>query len=100
MRPSRPSVGRCESLASRVIRLKASAEKEKAMAEFRWGHCKNCKYFGSPSQVPVATEEARCLEPRLSKFELKVFGACGCNAFELRSGLPSEAEQAPMHVIP
>lgn len=57
------------------------------MAEKNWGNCKNCKHFGSHARQPDAAEAARCNQPQLSKFELRVFGAAGCNAFELRPGL-------------
>ncbi len=63
------------------------------MAEGNWGNCKNCRYFGSKSQKPDATEAARCMQPTLSNFELKVYGASGCNAFELRAGLAEPVEQ-------
>jgi hypothetical protein len=58
-----------------------------------WGHCKNCKYFASPADVPLGDEEARCLQPELSKYSLTVFGSCGCHGFDLRSGLPASVEQ-------
>ncbi|MFZ5469115.1 MAG: hypothetical protein ACOZIN_06700 [Myxococcota bacterium] len=63
------------------------------MAEKTWGHCKHCRYFASHSKVPLSNEEARCLQPVLGKFDLRVFGASGCNGFELREGLPSSVEQ-------
>ncbi len=63
------------------------------MANNNWGHCQNCRYFGSPARVPVATEEARCLQPQLAKYELKVFGASGCRAFELREGVSRSLEE-------
>jgi hypothetical protein len=65
------------------------------MAEKNWGHCKNCKHFGSHARQPDAAEAARCNQPQLTKFELRVFGASGCNAFELRAGLGEEAEAHP-----
>jgi hypothetical protein len=58
-----------------------------------WGHCKNCKYFASPADIPLGDEEAQCLHPELSRYSLAVFGACGCNVFELRAGLPASVEQ-------
>lgn len=63
------------------------------MAERKWGHCKHCKYFSSPANVPLDAEEARCLHPELSQYELTVFGASGCNGFELRKGIPAGVEQ-------
>jgi hypothetical protein len=59
----------------------------------RWGHCRSCRYFGSPAHVPLGTEEALCKQPELSKFELTIFGASGCNGWELRPGLPPEIEE-------
>jgi len=38
-------------------------------------------------------EEAGCNEPKLKKLELRVFGASGCNAFQLREGLSVELER-------
>lgn len=69
------------------------------MAEKNWGHCKHCRYFASRSKVPLGNEEARCLQPELSRFELRVFGASGCSAFELRQGLDSSVEQPVGHLI-
>jgi hypothetical protein len=63
------------------------------MADQKWGHCKHCKYFASPARIPLDAEEARCLHPVLSKYELEVFGASGCSGFELRPGLPADVEQ-------
>ena len=63
------------------------------MKDAKWGHCKNCKYFGSPADVPLEDEEARCLQGELARYSLTVFGACGCNAFELRVGIPLTSEQ-------
>jgi hypothetical protein len=45
--------------------------------------------------VPLDSEEARCANPELSKFELTVFGANGCNEWELRAGLGREVEEQP-----
>lgn len=64
------------------------------MAEAGWGHCQHCKYFASPARVPLVEEQARCQQPTLSRFELMVFGASGCNAFELRQGVAESTEQA------
>jgi len=63
------------------------------MANKQWGHCRNCRFFASPAKVPALSEEARCMQPQLSQFELTVFGANGCNGWELRPGLTAEAEQ-------
>jgi len=65
------------------------------MADGRWGHCRTCRFFGSPAHLPLGTEEARCKQPELSKFELTVFGANGCNAWDLRAGLPAQIEDRP-----
>lgn len=58
-----------------------------------WGHCQHCRFFDSPAQAPLGTEEARCRQPQHAQFDLIVFGACGCTAFELRAGLPADVEQ-------
>ena len=58
-----------------------------------WGHCKDCRYFASPASAPLEYEEAACQEPSFAKSELRVFGASGCNRFELRRGVP-EAPRA------
>jgi hypothetical protein len=59
----------------------------------KWGHCRNCRFFASPARVPFGSEEARCEQPTLSKFRLTVYGSCGCNAWELRMGLPETVEE-------
>jgi len=63
------------------------------MTNGNWGHCNHCKHFGSPAQAPLGGEEAACREPRLAKFQLRVFGACGCNRFALRPGISEAAEK-------
>ncbi|MBN1205390.1 MAG: hypothetical protein JXB05_10745 [Myxococcaceae bacterium] len=68
------------------------------MTDRNWGHCQHCRYFASPARIPVGSEEARCLQPELSRFELKVFGSCGCRAFELRAGLAKELEEPISHI--
>lgn len=65
------------------------------MADGKWGHCRTCRFFGSPAAVPLASEEARCMHKELSKFELEVFGASGCNGWELRPGVSEEVEEQP-----
>jgi hypothetical protein len=65
------------------------------MVNAKWGHCRTCRFFGSPARVPLEAEEARCLHKKLAKFELTVFGASGCSGWELRSGLAKQAEQQP-----
>lgn len=65
------------------------------MDDGRWGHCRSCRFFSSPARVPLDSEEARCANPELSKFELTVFGANGCNEWELRAGLGREVEEQP-----
>jgi hypothetical protein len=32
----------------------------------------------------------------LEKFELAVFGTCGCNGWEVRAGLPESIEEQPV----
>ncbi|HLV60195.1 MAG TPA: hypothetical protein VKY51_02200 [Fredinandcohnia sp.] len=56
----------------------------------RWGNCKSCRYFASPSHVPMAAEQAKCLHPVHSKYDLVVLGMCGCTGWELRPGLSEE----------
>jgi hypothetical protein len=63
-----------------------------------WGHCKNCKHFGSPAAIPLGDEEARCHHHVLARFELSVFGSSGCNAFTLRAGLSADVERAQPNV--
>ena len=65
------------------------------MDDGRWGHCRSCKFFASPARVPLGSEEARCAHTELSKFELTVFGANGCNGWELRAGLGQQVEEQP-----
>jgi hypothetical protein len=64
------------------------------MSDGAWGHCLHCKHFASPSRMPLEDEEAACQHPELSRFELRVFGASGCNGFDLRPGL-AESEERP-----
>ncbi len=68
------------------------------MANGQWGHCQHCRYFASPARVPLVEEEARCAQPTLAKFELLVFGANGCNGFELRPGLAETIERPDLVV--
>jgi hypothetical protein len=65
-----------------------------------WGHCKHCKHFGSPAQIPLSNEEARCQHPSLSRYDLVVFGASGCSQFELRQGLERGVEAMRTHIEP
>jgi hypothetical protein len=65
------------------------------MADKHWGNCKNCRYFSSRAAQPEADERARCMQPELQDFDLIVFGASGCNAFELRVGLTEESSEQP-----
>lgn len=69
------------------------------MAQKQWGHCMHCKFFASKARQPMGSEEARCVQPVLSKYELRVFGSCGCTGFELRPGLPADVEQPAMPII-
>jgi hypothetical protein len=66
--------------------------KEVAMADRNWGHCQHCKHFGSLAKVPLPNEEASCRQPSLAKFQLLVFGASGCNAFEKRPEMAEPVE--------
>jgi hypothetical protein len=65
------------------------------MNDGKWGHCRSCKFFGSPARVPLSSEEARCGHPELSKYHLTIFGASGCSGWELRPGLPKQIEDQP-----
>ena len=60
------------------------------MRNGQWGHCKHCKFFGSPAAVPMGAEEAACQHPVLAGFELRVYGSNGCRGWELRAGLSSD----------
>jgi hypothetical protein len=75
---------------------KGRLERRAAMDDKHWGHCRTCKFFGSPAHVPLDSEEARCQQPKLAKFQLAVFGASGCNAWELRRGFSAEIEERPV----
>ena len=68
------------------------------MPNSHWGHCQHCKYFASPARMPLPNEEARCMQPELARFELKVFGASGCKGFELRPGLAPEVEEPSLRL--
>ena len=68
------------------------------MSDRHWGHCQHCTYFASLARIPLPNEEARCLQPELSRYELKVFGASGCRAFELRAGLDRDVEEPAPHI--
>jgi len=63
------------------------------MVDHQWGHCKHCKHFSSPARRPLDNEEAACREPTLAEYELRVFGAAGCNHFELRAGIAASTER-------
>lgn len=65
------------------------------MENEQWGHCRTCRFFGSPARVPLGSEEARCTNAQLSKFQLTIFGSNGCTAWELRQGLNKQAEMQP-----
>lgn len=70
------------------------------MIDRHWGHCQHCKYFESLARLPLPNEEARCSQPELSRYELRVFGASGCAVFELRPGLDREVEEPAPHITP
>lgn len=57
-----------------------------------WGHCMHCKHFGSPAEMPLATEEAYCQHVDHARLRLTVFGTNGCTGFALRDGLSPEVE--------
>ena len=63
------------------------------MGDKNWGHCNHCKFFESPARAPLGGEEARCLHPVMGKHDLRVFGACGCDLFDLRPGFSSDVER-------
>jgi len=63
------------------------------MEDGKWGHCRSCRYFGSPAPVPMGTEEARCQQSELERFALTVYGSNGCNAWQLRPGLSEHVEE-------
>lgn len=71
---------------------------QKKATNQNWGHCQHCKHFASPARAPLPAEEARCLQPELGKYELIVFGASGCRAFELRPGFQASIEEPPEHI--
>jgi hypothetical protein len=73
--------------------------KEAFMSDRVWGHCQHCKHFGSPARIPIGNEEAACQHPTLVKYQLLVFGAGGCNCFELRPGLAETDEQPTSDLI-
>ncbi len=62
------------------------------MSEPRWGHCRLCKHFASAARLPLDADEAACTQPMLSRYQLRTFGACGCNAFEMRAGIALSRE--------
>ncbi|MET0405558.1 MAG: hypothetical protein ABW123_24280 [Cystobacter sp.] len=62
------------------------------MAEHDRGHCKDCRYFNSPSARPEGGERAQCRQPELEQFALEVAGDCGCNAFEARAEASSSRD--------
>jgi len=59
----------------------------------RWGNCRTCRYFASPSSAPTSAEQARCLHPVHAKLDLVVLGACGCSGWELRPGLTQQQQE-------
>ncbi|MCY1000820.1 hypothetical protein OWM54_27085 [Myxococcus sp. MISCRS1] len=65
------------------------------MAEGTWGNCKGCRYFASDKPNPSDNETQRCMQASLRKFDLKVSGASGCNAYEARVGVGSQPQQEP-----
>lgn len=67
------------------------------MSNENWGHCKNCKHFGSPAARPLEAEEARCEAPKLAPFNLRIYGSNGCNQWALRPGLADPDAQRRAH---
>lgn len=67
------------------------------MPDSRWGNCKSCKYFASPSHVPMEAERAKCLHPVHAPLDLVVLGVAGCRGWDLRPGLAEEnlADEQP-----
>jgi hypothetical protein len=63
------------------------------MADTQWGHCKACKFFGSPAPQPLSSEEAACRHPTLAKFQLRIYGSNGCSGWALRPGLAPDADR-------
>jgi hypothetical protein len=62
------------------------------MENSTWGHCKHCRFFGSPALQPMGAEEANCEHPILGRYGLRIYGSNGCRGFELRAGLPENVE--------
>ena len=65
-----------------------------------WGHCMHCKFFGSPAELPLATEEAYCQNAELARLRLTVFGTNGCTGFELRDGVSVQREHPGRLTVP
>ena len=84
-------------LLARPAQQRRVEEEVGHMAEGEWGHCRHCRFFASPARLPLGDEEAACEHPTLSQFHLRVFGASGCDGYELRPGLAAreEGEERP-----
>jgi hypothetical protein len=56
------------------------------MKDRAWGHCQDCRFFAKPEPVRRLDGHAGayCQHPVLSKYQLFVYGAGGCNGFDLR----------------
>ena len=62
------------------------------MADSKWGKCKGCRFFDSHSaSAEDDTGVAKCTQPELADFDLKVSDDSGCNAFEARVGIYNPA---------
>lgn len=70
------------------------------MADNKWGKCKGCRFFESHSAggEEDSSAIAKCTQPELADFDLRVSADSGCNAFEARVGVhnPAQVEAAPM----
>ncbi|MFO7155559.1 MAG: hypothetical protein DIU72_002935 [Pseudomonadota bacterium] len=66
----------------------------------RWGPCRTCRYFASPSNAPEDEDRARCLHPVHSRLDLVVTGASGCTGWELRPGLAREQAESELQEQP
>jgi hypothetical protein len=60
------------------------------MAESEWGECKDCKWWQIEPGADVAnTTMGLCIDESLERFNLRVSGNSGCNAF--MPGRPARA---------
>jgi hypothetical protein len=60
------------------------------MAKSEWGECKDCKWWQIEPGADVAnTTMGLCIDESLERFNLRVSGNSGCNAF--MPGAPARA---------